>query len=102
LGWVATGALTAGGVTFGIMAIGKAGDLKTQRDTYPTTADALDHTANLATTYSILADALGAGALVVGGITLYSTLSSAGGAGPSGKTARVTIGVKSVRFETVF
>jgi tetratricopeptide (TPR) repeat protein len=102
LGWVATGALAAGGVTFGIMAIGKSGDLKTQRETYPTTADALDHTANLATTYSILADALGAGALIVGGITLYSTLSSAGSAGPSGKTTRVTIGVKSVRFETVF
>jgi tetratricopeptide (TPR) repeat protein len=101
LGWVATGVLAAGGVTFGVLAINKASDLKTQRGTYPTSTAALDHTANLTTTYSILADALGAGALIVGGITLYSTLSSPTNAG-SGRAAHLTLGYKTVRFEANF
>ena len=101
VGWIATGALTAGAVTFGILAIRETNDLKSERQTFPTTAATLNHTANVATTYSILADALGAGALVVGGITLYSTLTSSS-SGAAGRAARLRLGFRSVQFDANF
>jgi hypothetical protein len=100
-GWVATGALAAGAATFGVLAIKQTSDLKTERESFPTTASTLNHTANLATTYSIVADALGAGALIVGGITLYSTLSASSSA-PSGTAAQLRLGFRSVHFEANF
>ncbi len=105
-GWVATGVFASGAVAFGILAEKAGSDLKDARNTYPTTAAALDHDASVATTYSILADSLAAAAIVVGGITLYSTISSPSSAnapkhGSSGG-ARVMLGPTSARVEMAF
>jgi hypothetical protein len=90
-GWVATGTFAAVAAGFGALALKESSDLKTERGSYPTTAPTLDHAGTLTMRYSVLADSLGAAALIVGGITLYSTLSS--GARPAGATsARVGVG----------
>jgi len=64
----------------------------------------LDRYANLTTTYSVLADSLTGAALVLGGITLYSTLtsSSASSTESGGGRARVSVGLASARFELTF
>jgi hypothetical protein len=106
VGWIATGALAAGAVTFGLLANREADDLKHARDTFPTTSAQLNHDANLTTTYSVVADALTAAAVVVGGITLFSTVSSLSSTGGSmGKGtggARIVFGLASARMEFSF
>ena len=73
VGWTAAGALAAGAITFGILAIQESQDLRSARDAFPTTSQTLDHDSQLTMTYSILADSLAAAAVVVGSITLFST-----------------------------
>jgi tetratricopeptide (TPR) repeat protein len=109
LGWVVTAASAVGAGTFGILAIKESNDLAAARASYPTTAATLTHDANLTTTYSILADSLTAAAVIIGGVTLYSTLSSSS---PSGSKrgsrsggpsmTRVSVGPGSARFEMTF
>jgi tetratricopeptide (TPR) repeat protein len=104
-GWISTGVLAAGAATFGILALKDSSDLKTARGTFPASQDTLSHYASLTTRYSILADSLGAGALVIGGITLVSTLtSSSSSAALHGSTggARVLVGPASARLEVTF
>jgi tetratricopeptide (TPR) repeat protein len=104
-GWISTGVLAAGAAAFGILALKDSSDLKTAQGTFPTSQDTLSHYASLTTRYSILADSLGAAALVVGGITLVSTLtshsSSAALQGSTGGT-RVMVGPASARLEVTF
>jgi hypothetical protein len=104
-GWIVTGASAAGAVTFGILAMNASSELSAARASYPTTSATLSRDANLTTTYSILADSLTAAAVVVGGITVYSTLSSSSASGSkrgSTGTTRVTLGPGSARFEMTF
>jgi tetratricopeptide (TPR) repeat protein len=105
VGWISTGVLAAGAATFGILALEDSGDLKSAQGTFPTSQDTLSHYASLTTRYSILADSLGAGALIIGGITLVSTLtshsSSAALQGSTGGT-RVMVGPGSARLEVTF
>jgi tetratricopeptide (TPR) repeat protein len=99
VGWIAAGVLAAGAIGLEIVARTEAKDLDDARNTYPTTADTLNHHAHLTTIYSIAADSVAAAAIVVGGLTLYSTLvSSRGDAGAT----RVSVGLTSVRFEMTF
>jgi tetratricopeptide (TPR) repeat protein len=105
VGWVTTGALAVGAGTFAVLANKATSDLKNARNTFPTTSATLTHDANLTTTYSVIADSLTAAAIVVGGITLYSTLSShSSNASKSGRLggARVMIAPASARFEMTF
>jgi PEGA domain len=104
VGWITAGALVAGSVTFGILANKEASDLKNARSTFPTTAATLSHDANLTTAFSVATDALGAAAIVVGGITLYSTLSSSTATAPKhgGNEFRVTFSPTSARLEATF
>lgn len=105
LGWVATAALAAGAMTFGLLADKEATDLKNARNTFPTSSATLSHDAQLTTTYSVVADSLTAAAILVGGVTLFSTLLPS----PAGARAnrhphdtRVMLGLGSARFETIF
>ena len=94
-GWVTTGVLASVAVTFGLLARSESNDLeKARREWYPTTTDAIGHLANRTRTLSIVADSFTAAALVVGGITLYSTLSA--------PAARVTVGFGSLRLDARF
>ena len=107
VGWVATGVLVGGAVTFGLLAEKSGSDLKTARDTFPTTASTLNHDASLASTYAIVADSLTVAAIVVGGITLYSTLSSSSSSAGSPArgswgTTRVMLGPASARLDMTF
>jgi len=102
-GFIATGALAAGAVTFGLLSLNKSHDLEAARGEYPTTSSALDHEARITTAYSILADSLAAAAVVVGGVTLFSMLrSSSPSSRATGVGPRVSLGLASARFETSF
>jgi len=104
-GWAVTGASAAGAIASGILAVNASSHLTTARNAYPTSAATLSHDGGLVTTYSILADSLAAAALLVGGVTLYATLSSssptADKRGSTGET-RVSLGPGSARFEMTF
>jgi hypothetical protein len=113
VGWVATGLLAAGAITTGVLALEESHNLQTERNTFPASSAVLNHDSKLTLTYSILADSLGAAAIVVGGITLYSTIASAGSrhlaarptvsfAAPPGPSASFTIGPGSARFALSF
>jgi len=60
-GFVATGVLAAGAVTFGVLAVDEARVLRNARNTFPAVGATINHDANLTMTYSILADSLAAG-----------------------------------------
>jgi tetratricopeptide (TPR) repeat protein len=107
VGWVGTALFAGGAVAFGLLAEKAGSDLKNARDSFPTTSATLTHDASVVTTYSILADSLAAAALVVGGITLYSTLtaSSSPAAAPARGSlggTRVVLGPGSARVEVKF
>jgi hypothetical protein len=95
LGWVAAGTLAAGGAMFGVLANARSNDLERARAQYPVTRDVLNHDVAVTTTYAVLADSFLAAAVVVGGVTLFSSFSSAMG-------PKVTVGLSSARFETTF
>lgn len=97
-GWVATGILAGGAVTFGLLARSESNDLQQVRDQFPTTTNTLDHFANRTKTFSIIADSLAAAALVVGGITLYSTVN----ANSQASSAQVTVGFGTLRLDGRF
>jgi tetratricopeptide (TPR) repeat protein len=107
VGWVSAVALAGGAVGFGLLAEKAGNDLKDARESYPTSSATLTHDASVTTTYSVLADSLAAAALVVGGITLYSTLSASSSPssapirGSTGGT-RVMLGPGSARVEVKF
>jgi tetratricopeptide (TPR) repeat protein len=100
IGWTATGVLAVGAVSFGLLALKSSSELVRTRATYPTTSATLDHEANITKTYSMLADALTAAAIVVGGVTLTSMLSSSS---PSHRdSAVIRIGPTSARLYATF
>jgi tetratricopeptide (TPR) repeat protein len=104
-GWITTGALAASAVSFGLLALKESGDLRSARNTFPTSSDTLQHDAGLTRTYSAVADSLTAAALFLGGVTLYSTLSSQSSSGSqraSTGTTRIVLGPGLARFEGTF
>jgi hypothetical protein len=104
-GWITVGTLASGTIAFGLLASKASGDLEHARAAYPTSNATLSHDASLVTMYATIADALGAACLVVGGITIISSLSSSSSSAPTrGSTtgARVSIGPASARVELVF
>jgi hypothetical protein len=105
VGWVTTGVLATGAITFGILAETASHDLATARSTYPVSQATLVHDGNLTSAYSVLADSLALGALVVGGITLLSTFTSSPDGSPAPDHAgatRLTVGPASARLEVSF
>ncbi len=102
LGWVATTGLTAGAVTFGLLAMKASNDLKAARNAFPTSSATLIRDGNMTTTYAVLCDSLAAAAIVVGGITLYSTLSSPVARASTAANVRLELGPSSARFEMTF
>jgi len=105
LGWAATGAFAAGAVTTGILALHESHDLEAARASFPVSSQTLSRDAQLTTTYSIVADSLGAAAIVVGGVTLLSGWLSPSSSPPtrgSATTTRVVLGPASARLEMTF
>lgn len=72
-GWSTTGVLAASAVVTGFMGKGKSSDLKDLRQT-ETTREDLDDARSSAKTLLLVSDILTASAVVVGGISLWATL----------------------------
>jgi hypothetical protein len=105
VGWIATGTFAAGAVVFGLLANKEAGTLSNDRGTYPVSSSTLTHDSNLTTTFAVLSDSFTAAAIILGGITLYSTLSSSSSSTTtrgSRDNIRVTLGPASARFQMTF
>jgi tetratricopeptide (TPR) repeat protein len=101
VGWITTGALAAGAGTLGILAIRADDDLHRARSGLTTSAT-LANDANATARYAILADSLGAAAIVAGGISLYLTLSNRPKAHETAGTPHLTVGPTSARLDMTF
>jgi hypothetical protein len=82
IGWITTGGLAIGAIATGIVAAHESSVLQSDRNTYPTSSATLERDAHSTTTYSIIADSLAAGAVLVGGITLVSALGGSSASTP--------------------
>lgn len=94
-GWVITGVLAAGATVTGILALRASSDLKEKRETADVGSSQLDDAGSAARRYAIATDVLAAGALTVGGLSLYLTLDRDTDAGVDGS-------LRSVGFAGVF
>ena len=93
--WIGTGALAVGSITTGILALHAGSTLSTDRGTFGVSRTTLDDDASRTKTFSILGDALGAAAIVTGGVALYFTFKAHGEAKDAAATAS-TVGVHLV------
>lgn len=75
-GWAATGTLGIGAGVAGYFGIQKAQELESKRTQFPINADDMQRTKRSAQTLFLAADLMGASAVVLGGISVYLTLSS--------------------------
>jgi tetratricopeptide (TPR) repeat protein len=94
-GWVLTGLLAGGAITFGVLAYNASSDLQNARDAFPAKPTTIKHFSDNTVKFSTVADSLGVATLVIGGITLYSTLIAHNDAAPA---ASVAVGPGSLRL----
>ena len=105
LGWTSTGVLAVGAVTFGALALHESHQLAAARATFPATSQTLNRDAQLTATYSIIADSLGATAILAGSATLLSAWLSGSAAAPGrGSTGatHIVLGPASAGLVTIF
>jgi tetratricopeptide (TPR) repeat protein len=98
VGWIATGTLAAGALTLALVARNESKDLKAARNQFPASSATLSHKANLTTTFAVFADSAAAAALVIGGLTLYSSWEARG----STRSTRVSVGLASLDLTVTF
>jgi tetratricopeptide (TPR) repeat protein len=105
IGWIGTGILGAGAVTFAVLGDQESKTLESARASYPVASATLTQEARLTTTYAVLADSLAGAAVVLGGVTLISMLTSHD-AGPrvrgGAPGVQVGVGPGSARLEVTF
>jgi tetratricopeptide (TPR) repeat protein len=86
-GWVTTGALAAGAIVTGIMGAGEAEELEQLKASNPSDYEdlgaRLDKTKSNAGALFLASDVFSAGAVVVGGLSLWITVAPPGGSTPS-------------------
>jgi tetratricopeptide (TPR) repeat protein len=97
-GWVATGVLAGGAITFGILADKASKDLQSARNVFPANAKTLNDNATRTRNLSIVADSLAAGAVVIGAITLFATVNARG----ESHSGQVVLGPSSVGYHMQF
>jgi hypothetical protein len=99
-GWIGTGALTTGAVITGILALDASSKLKDARNAFPASQSDINSKADSTTMLAVVTDVLGASAIVLGGVTLYFTLTSPSSPAP----AQVGIGARGNKlvFEGTF
>ena len=97
-GWVTTGLLAGGAVAFGLLARNESNDLESARKGFPANATTLNDLANRTRRLSIVADSLAAGAVVIGAVTLFSTISARG----DSRSGQLVLGPSSVGFHMQF
>jgi hypothetical protein len=89
--WVTAGALAAGAIVTGVVALNADSSLSSARDTGGITRDRLDELHSRRATFAAVTDVLGLTAIIAGGFALYFTLSNKPrsttvGLGPRGAT----------------
>jgi Tetratricopeptide repeat/PEGA domain len=82
IGWAATGTLAIGAGVVGYLGVTKANDLESMRTDYGVSRQQLDDTKSSARTLFMISDITGAAAVIVGGLSLYLTLSNASSGSP--------------------
>ncbi|MBN1610440.1 MAG: PEGA domain-containing protein [Polyangiaceae bacterium] len=80
--WAATGTLALGAGVVGYFGINKANDLESMRTDYGVTRQQLDDTQSSARTLFLISDLTGAAAVLMGGVSLYLTLSTSDAPAP--------------------
>lgn len=93
--WAATAFLTVGTVVAGVLALESASKLGTARETFPSDGPAIASRASRTTALALSADALGIGSVLMGGLSLYWTLSGPSASSPS--EVRVGFGPRGLR-----
>lgn len=88
VGWAATGTLAIGAGVAGYFGITKANDLESRRTDFGVKSSELNDMKNDARTLFMIADVAGAAAVVLGGVSLYLTLSGTD-AGPEKSKAKM-------------
>jgi hypothetical protein len=109
-GWITAGMLLAGAAGVGLWARDESMALVKARDhTFPAKASTVKLLSDRTLTLSVVADSLAAAALVVGGITLYSSLTAKETASTAGTmattrttTTRLSAGLGSMTLEMTF
>ncbi|MFT3766084.1 MAG: hypothetical protein QM820_11290 [Minicystis sp.] len=95
IAWVATGAVTAGAVATGILALGASGDLKDKLGAFPADPNAIQSAHGKALAFSIATDVLAAAALAGAGVSIYLTVKQQRSAGetaaPAKPSARIVL-----------
>jgi hypothetical protein len=76
IGWAATGTLAISSGVVGYFGINKANDLESRRTDYGTSRAELDDLKGSARTLFLISDLTGAAAVLMGGVSLYLTLST--------------------------
>jgi hypothetical protein len=82
ISWAATGTLALGAGVVGYFGINKANDLESMRTDYGVTRQRLDETKSSARTLFLISDLTGAAAVLMGGVSLYLTLSTSDAPAP--------------------
>jgi hypothetical protein len=77
VGWVATGALGAGVAVTGLLALQSSKNLMGARDAFPANKNTVQSDASTTTALSVTTDALGLATILLGGLSIYWTVSSA-------------------------
>lgn len=75
-GWIATAVFVAGSAVSGILALDSADQLRDAKKAFPGSDTEIDRLSKRTLTLSVTADALGAAAAVMGGLSLYWTVAS--------------------------
>lgn len=75
-GWAVTGALGAGAVITGVLALGASSELKTLRTSVGQSRDSLDSAQTKVTALALTTDILAGCAVIAGGVSLYLTITS--------------------------
>jgi tetratricopeptide (TPR) repeat protein len=102
LGWVATGVLAVGAGGAGVLALKESAELKSERNVFPASPETLQEESARTRTYSVLADSLTTAAVVLGGITLLSTVTSPAAARRTEGEAQLRVSPMHVDFDTTF
>jgi hypothetical protein len=76
--WVATGALAAGAVVTGILALGASSDLRGKLDAFPANPDDITSARGTTKALALTTDVLIGAAAVMGGVSIYLTVASRG------------------------
>ncbi|HEY4055539.1 MAG TPA: PEGA domain-containing protein [Kofleriaceae bacterium] len=83
VGWITTGVLAAGAITFGVLAYSANNKLDDLKDDYPVSKSKLSDQSDKVGLYSHIGDGLGIAAIAVGGATLIYMLTSDSGESPA-------------------